>query len=228
MSPPPRVAQRGLTLIEVTIGLAIAAMLVAVGITSVNALTDAHLRSASVEITGAVKYSFDRAIMEKRIQRIAFDIDRNAWWLEFTDDAYSLNTELARGEKGARPDEEEDGDDDDDFFFDSDTDSEVRKALEGGKAAAFQPDGKPRPLVGDVRFEYVWTGHQEQPFTSGVAYLHFFRGGWTEPAQIVLTDGDDYVTLKVSPLTGRIRTYHKKLEDPRGEDFNAADEGGRL
>ena len=223
--------QRGLTLIEVTIGLAIAAMVMAVGITSLNALTDANLRSAAVEITGAVKYSYDRSIMEKRIQRIGFDIDRSVWWLEYTDDPYGLNAQLARGEEGAKRDEEGNilkADDDNDLFFDSDTDEEIKRALEGGRAASFVPDGKPRSLPGDVNFDSVWTGHQEEPFRSGIGYLHFFRGGWTEPAQIVLSDGDSFITLKVSPLTGRVRMYKKKLEDGRGEDFNASEEGGRL
>ena len=225
----PRASRRGLTLIEITIGLAIAAMVMAVGVTSINALTDAHLRSAAVEIVGAVKFSYDRAIMEKRIQRIGFDIDRQVWWLEFTNDPYALNQELDRGEEGTRPEPEKESGRD--SLFDDDADAEVQKALEGGRAASFSPDGKsgePRKLPGEVTFDSVWTGHQEEPFTSGIAYLHFFRGGWTEPAQIVLTDGESFVTLKVSPLTGRIRTYQEKLEDGRGETFDASDEGGRL
>ncbi|MEL7371110.1 MAG: prepilin-type N-terminal cleavage/methylation domain-containing protein [Myxococcota bacterium] len=234
MNPRPlRRPQLGLTLIEITIGLAIAAMVMSVGVTSINALTDAHLRSAAVEITGAVKYSYDRSIMEKRIQRIGFDLDRHVWWLEYTSDAYGLNAELTRGEEGAKRDDDGNiirNDDDDQFDFDSDTDADVKKALEGGKAASFQPDGsdKPRALQGDVTFDSVWTGHQEEPFTSGIAYLHFFRGGWTEPAQIVLTDGESFTTLKVSPLTGRVRSYKRKLEDGKGEAFDASEEGGRL
>ena len=226
----PRASLRGLTLIEITIGLAIAAMVMAVGVTSINAITDANLRSSAVEITGAVKYSYDRAIMEKRLQRIAFDIDRQVWWLEFTNDPYALNQELDRGEEGTRPEPAEESRRES-SFFDEDDDPEVQKALEGGRAASFSPDGKsgePRKLPGEVRFDSVWTGHQEEPFTSGIAYLHFFRGGWTEPAQIVLTDGESFTTLKVSPLTGRVRTYKEKLEDGRGEAYDASDEGGRL
>ncbi len=231
-SARPRAAQRGLTLIEIVMGLAIAAMVMAVGVTTLNALTDAHLRSAAVQITGAVKYSYDRAIMEKRIQRIGFDLDRQIWWLEYTEDPFGLNVELDRGEEGAKRSPDNDRPSSRrSSIFDEDEDPEVRKALEGGRAASFVPDtasGKPRKLAGDVEFESVWTGHQEEPFTSGIGYLHFFRGGWTEPAQIVLTDGDDFITLKVSPLTGRIRTYRKRLDDARGETFNASEEGGRL
>ena len=226
-----RSAVRGLTLIEITIGLTIAALVMAVGVTSLNALTDANLRSAAVEITGAVKYSYDRAIMQKRIQRIGFDLDRQLWWLEYTDDPYGLANELARGEEGEKRDDTGQKIEDSDSIFDSDEDERVKKALEGGKGAAFQADGdsnKPYKLPGDIEFDSVWTGHQEEPFTSGTAYLHFFRGGWTEPAHIILTDGDSFISLKVSPLTGRIRMYRKKLDDGKGEEYNAGDEGGRL
>ncbi len=231
MATPHRrhAAQSGLTLIEIMFGLAIAVLIMGVGVTSLNAVTDAYLRSAAIEITGAIKFSYDRAIMEKRIQRIGFDLDRQVWWLEFSQDPYGLAQELAQGEEGAKVDDE--ATDNSPFSFDDDDDPEVVKALEGGRAAAFAPDGesgKPRKLTGDVTFESVWTGHQEQPFTSGIAYLHFFRGGWTEPAQVVLTDGDDFITLKVSPLTGRVRMYRKKLEDGRGEAYDASEEGGRL
>jgi hypothetical protein len=66
--------------------------------------------------------------------------------------------------------------------------------------------------------------------------MHFFSGGWTEAVQIELVERDcdervrpqddrdtSYVTLRVLPLTGRVRTYHRQLERP---DFDEVD--GRL
>ena len=98
-----------------------------------------------------------------------------------------------------------------------------------GKANHFIPDegaGQPKPLPGDIRFSKIWTGHQEEPFVEGVAYLHFFQSGWTEPAQIELTDGDEeYITLKVFPLTGRVRMYNKPLEKPEVEEDDGREEG---
>ena len=98
---------------------------------------------------------------------------------------------------------------------------EFELALEGGQSARFVPDadlGPPRPLEGDVRFSKVWTGHQEEPFTTGVAYLHFFRGGWTEPAVIELTDGDDFMTLELAPLTGRVTSTAEPLDEGKIKD----------
>jgi general secretion pathway protein H len=226
-----RRATRGFTLIELTIALAIAAMVAGVTIISVQSLTHAELRSSAVELSGAIKYNYDRSIMEKRIQRIGMDLDKHVWWIEYTDDPFTLAQERLQGDEGAKRDE--DGkiirdDDDDRFFFDDDDDSEVKAALEGGKAASFVPDeaaGEPKSLPGDIRFGKVHTGHQEEPFTSGVAYLHFFRGGFTEPAEIELTDGDDVVTLKVLPLTGRVRTYHRELKELELEEYDGRLEG---
>ncbi len=225
-----RSRRRGFTLIELTIALAIAAMLVGVSMVSVQSLTHSALRNSALELAGAVKYNYDRAIMEKRIQRIGMDLDRNVWWIEYTEDPFKLAQERLRGDEGEKRDDEGKvvGEDDDSDFFDDDVDSEVKAALEGGKASSFVPDsdaGKPRRLSGDIRFGKVQTGHQEEAFTSGVAYLHFFRGGFTEPAEIEITDGDEVITVKVLPLTGRVRTYHRELEALELEELDGREEG---
>ncbi|MEL6188219.1 MAG: hypothetical protein AAFU79_26640, partial [Myxococcota bacterium] len=77
-------------------------------------------------------------------------------------------------------------------------------------------------LPGEVHFGRVWTGMREEPFEKGLVYLHFFRGGFTEPLQLELYDGPtngdrdqrDYITLKVRPLTGKVRMYPKQLDEP--------------
>jgi len=199
---------------------------------AINSLTDASLRSSAVELTGAIKYSYDRAIMQNRIQRLAMNIDEGEWWLEFTTDPFAISEQRIEGEVGARVDEDgklqRSDDDFDDFDFDRDTDPEVRRALEGGRAAGFtrEEDSEVRKLPRGIQFSRIWTGHQEEPFTKGVAFLHFFTSGWTEPAYIELMDGDeDVVVLKVEPLTGRVRTKHEPFEAPDVEDYDGYEEG---
>ncbi len=223
---------RGFTLIELTIALAIAAMLVGVSMVSVQSLTGAELKSNAVKLAGGIKFSYDRAIMEKRIQRIGMDLDKNVWWIEYTEDPFKLAQQRMRGNEGRKRGDDgefiEEDDDDSSFFDDGDMDSEVKLALEGGKGSRFVPDegaGKPIVLPSDVSFGKVHTGHQEEPFTSGIAYLHFFRGGFTEPAEIELTDGDEVVTLKILPLTGRVRTYHRELKELELDEYDGESEG---
>jgi general secretion pathway protein H len=231
----PSKHERGLTLIEITVALAIAALVVSLGLVSLNALTDADLKSSAVELTGAIKFSYDRSIMEKRTQRMGFDMSKGLWWIDYTDDVYALDRERMRGKSGADSPEGEEQEKKkpaslDEIFEQADEpEDEVKQAMEGGKALAFSPDegaGLPRRLPGTVAFSKIWTGHQEEPFTEGVAYLHFFRSGWTEPAQIELTDGDgEYITLKVFPLTGRVRMYRKQLEEEKVEEDDGREEG---
>jgi len=231
---------KGFTLIELTIALAIAALVTSAALTGVNALTGANIRSAAVDLSGAIKSSYDRAVMLKRTQRVVMDIDQGLWWFEFNEDRFALSSARAEGRKGDTIKKEDDSIfDDDDSIFDDETDPEVKKAMAGAKLANFTPDdelsGDRQPLPSGVCFSRIWTEHQEEAFTEGVAYLHFFPGGWTEPARIELVDNDckqkddpttdregTYKTLRVFPLTGRVRTYDRKLELPdireRGEE----------
>ena len=137
--------------------------------------------------------------------------------------AIAASRRAARGDLRPRSKKAEELDDD----FDTGK-SEVKRAMESGLAVRFQPDtdaGEPKPLPSGVRFSRIWTGHQEEAFESGVAYLHFFRTGFTEPAQIELTDGSDVITLKLSPLTGASARTTKPLDDPDVEDPDGRDEG---
>ncbi len=235
MTHRPRQHRAGLTLIEITIALGVAALIMALGVVSVNALSDRNLRTGAMQLAGAIKYSYDRSIMQNRIQRIAMNIDTGEWWLEYTEGEFAVRRERAEGTKGAMLDEEGNivyaGEEDvrDELRLDDEMDGELRRALEGGLGARFQREEgekEPNELPGSVKFSRVWTGHQEEPFEEGIAFIHFFDGGWTEPALIELKDGDDdFVTLKVAPLTGRVRTKHERMEAPRVEDYDGFEEG---
>jgi len=67
----------------------------------------------------------------------------------------------------------------------------------------------------------LYTPRQTEPYTSGRAYLYFFPDGHTERALIRLRDGDDWYSLVVSPLTGRVEVATGKLDLPR--DFDTKD-----
>ena len=236
-------ARAGFTLIELTIALAIAAMVTTVTLSGVGAMTGAGLRSSAISLTGAIKMNYDRAVMLKRTQRLVMDIDKGIWWVEFNEDRFALTQARAEGNKGDASDgkkkERSIFDDTNDSIFDDDVDEDVKKAMAGAALANFTADdsaiGKRQPLPSGTCFSRIWTEHQEEAFTEGIAYLHFFPGGWTEPARIELVDSDcknkedpstdregEYKTLRIFPLTGRVRSYDRKLELPdireRGEE----------
>ncbi len=228
---------RGFTLIELTIALAIVALLAGATVMTVNSVTDAHLRSSGTALSGAIKQCYDRAAMLQRSQRIVFDIDKQIWWIEFTESPFAVARERLTGEEGESSEEmrerleAEQRDRGRSSSFGDDGKEEVQRMIEGGMSRFFVPDedldaGKPQVLPGGVSFARIWTGHQEKPFTSGMAHLHFFPQGWTEPALIELVDDDgDVFTLEVQPLTGRVKVYDRRLEDPSAEDDDGRKDG---
>lgn len=276
----PAIGRRGLTLIELVIGLAIAAMACAVAIGAINSLTSSSLHSTAVELTGAIKTCYDRAIMQRRTERLSIDLDKGLWWIDYTEDPFAVSSERAQGKSGEKESSPGDKggskskksrapgspgeasgsaagalgaggtgasgagagaaeaakgifgaksifDDPDTTTSDDVKRAEVKRALEGGKAIDFKPDDelpKPRPFPSGVKVTRMWAGHQEEAFTSGIARIHFFNAGWTEPAQIELSDGSDFVTLKIYPLTGRVRTYDRQLDVPKSDHEDGKDE----
>jgi prepilin-type N-terminal cleavage/methylation domain-containing protein len=249
----PRSGQRGFTLIELVIAVGIAALATAAVISSINNITSASLHTSALRIAGAIKLNYDRAIMQHRTQRLAMDIDKGVIWVEYTESPFALSRERDLGKAGLTKEELADqaqlgaagaagsahgrspsgpgpggsglaagltGDKQKDAFI-----------LEAGRAASFTADadidlGKPAPLPKSIHFGKVWTGHQEEPFTSGIAFLHFFPTGFTEPAIIELVDeSEEIVSIKVEPLTGRVRTYDHRVEPPKVEADDGRKEG---
>src|SRR6185295_8856928 len=104
--------------------------------------------------------------MQKRTQRLALDLDKGVWWIEFSEAPFALSKERDRGERGERPDGEEAEEKKAEkkrFDYFSEQKTEVEKVIEG-EPPPFAPDleiddGKPQPLPSGVRFARIWTGH---------------------------------------------------------------------
>ena len=225
-SRSPRVGQRGLTLIEVVIGLAIAALLAALSMMGIGAITDAELRSTSIQLSGAMKLAYDRAIMQKRTQRLVIDLDKSLWWIEYSSSPFALSRERQTGDKGTASGAGEEPKEERSRFDEEKT--EVEALLEGG-TASFAADtdidaGKPVPIPGDIVVRRVWASHQEEAVTSGTAYVYFFKTGLAEAALIELGDGsEDVITVELLPLSGRVKMHRRTMPVPELPD----DDDGR-
>ncbi|HSQ62424.1 MAG TPA: prepilin-type cleavage/methylation domain-containing protein, partial [Polyangiaceae bacterium] len=83
--------------------------------------------------------------------------------------------------------------------------------------------GTERSLPHGIKFRSVQTSHDEEPRTSGRAYLYFWPGGMTERASVVLREGDSMadtnaLTVVVSPLTGNVVIKAGAVSLPKVED----------
>lgn len=206
---------------------------------SVNAITDASLHSTAVELTGAIKFSYDRAVMLRRSERLAIDLDQGTWWMEANESPFALSRERVGGTRGESSTETK-AREDKDLGRDRDEDGLPSEAgLARGFVAEEDELGEPRAIPKGLSVSRVWTAHQEEPFRSGTAYVHFMKGGWAEPALIELVDCEwsredqkcadgevpSVVTLDVQPLTGRVRSHPERIDPPKAEDPDGREEG---
>lgn len=228
--------RRGFTLIELLVGMAIMALIMGSAIYGVRALARSDLRGTSSKLAGAIRYCFDRSITTGGYFRIVLDLDNNKYWAERSDERmYLVRGKEESPGKGKAFDQEA---------------ADKKKAEEEAKekeryensnqlAASLQPPPKPRrakfqtfkdaalPVVTmkATKLFDMYTPRQREPYTTGKAYLYFFPDGHTERAVIRLNDGDEFYSLVVHPLTGRVEVRPGKYEIPR--DFDTVQDAPR-
>jgi general secretion pathway protein H len=232
-----RRAERGLTLIELSVALAIVAVLFAGVVMSVGALTGSKAKAAAGELGGVIRSLYDTAALSGKTCRLVFQIpaekDENGttrYWAECA--AGNITTRRDRDEAlrdEARAQEEKEKDKRRGGSSSRTTESSnseepslqepmAREKDRVDSAATYQeytaPEISARELPGNVRVA-VWTQHQKEAVKSGLAYLYFFPQGYTEKSMVIVNQGTNAWTLTVSPLTGKVSVVSEALEVPR-------------
>ncbi|HLT29830.1 MAG TPA: prepilin-type N-terminal cleavage/methylation domain-containing protein [Myxococcaceae bacterium] len=222
----------GFTLIEMTITLAVVAVLMSAAVIGVGALTGAEARSAAGALAGAAQALFDQAALSGKTCRLVFELPSEraekqnvVYRAECAEGAVTTARDrdlalrsanaaadeaqrrdpriLTGGGTGATPSLEE-------------LLSAERQRVEAAGAFSAYTNAviEPRELPSSVDLE-VWVRGQSGYTTEGLAMLYFFPQGYTEKAQVRFTQGDDSWTLVLEPLTGKVRVVPEALEVPR-------------
>jgi general secretion pathway protein H len=226
----------GFSLIEIMVVIAIVGLALGASVYGFRAVAKSELRSTSSKLAGAIRYCFDRAITTGSYYRIVLDLDGNKYWAEKSDDRMYLNAgkEASPGKGQAFDVQAEE----------KKRDEDEAKLLEmatsvGGTAITIDPPPKPKRAkfqtfkdttlpqikLAKVRLFDVFTPRQREPYLKGRAYLYFFPDGHTERAIVRLNDGDDFYSLVVHPLTGRVEVISGKVDIPR--EFGERDDEGK-
>jgi general secretion pathway protein H len=229
-----RVAERGLSLIEILIVLSIMAIMTGAAISGSMLLPTSKLRRSATMIASAVKVGYTRATATSRALRLVFDMDGQKIWLEESDVPMLVKSSDTSATGGAE----------------AITQAEQEAVAETGRIMKGPPVKKPRfhpieaygfgdvesgkggkPLQHGITFRSVQTTHDDSARTSGRAYLYFWPGGRTELASIQLRIGDSEaeaqgLTVQVAPLTGKvaIKPGAVELEVPT-DDSDRQDNG---
>jgi general secretion pathway protein H len=229
-------AAKGMTLIEITVALAVAGVLFGTVVLSVGSLTGARAKEATTELAGTVRSLYDTAALTGKTCRLVFELpaekdDDGAVKYRAECGAAGLTTAknrdeaLREAEREQKDKDKQKGSRSEERFksFSADDAPSVQELMarekqrvdDAAKYSSYTSEEVPeRALPSSVRLS-VWTRHQQRAVSSGVAYLYFFPQGYTERAQVAVRQGKNVWTLLVSPLTGKVSVVADEVEVPR-------------
>jgi general secretion pathway protein H len=240
--------ERGFTLVEVMVVIAIIAVVVGLGARGLRSLAKSDLRESSAHLSGAMRYLFDRASTTGKMHRLVLDMETDQYWAEVSDDRFYIPRE-AESEQAMRRREDREADEDEEEqkrldraaknYDNSSTPASSSFDLSKLEVGDFKPKRarfaafkevaiKPVKLK-KAKIRSVYTPRLTEPLTSGRAYVYFFPLGQTEPAIITLSsdDGPPIYSLVAHPITGRVRVYDQEILPPASRQ-RTDDEGTRV
>lgn len=228
-----RKRQRGVTLIEVLVVVAIVAMLTGGVVMGAGSLMTARLRESASLIASAVRVAYNHANATSRVTRLVFDFAERTVTIEDSPGKMFLQSGDRTGGAAAATDIEQS------------VMAESEAILEGIRAPrpSFSPvtnllgfSGEKgaqaqKPLSSNIYFRQVEVDHEDQPVTQDRVYVYFFPGGQAERAAIQIqrgpesdVDEDDVLTIAVAPLTGKIEIFGGPVDMPRPRTEEEASE----
>jgi len=211
-----------MTLIEIILVVVIIALSSA-GITmSLGALSRANLKSSAGRLAGAMRYAYNRAVVNGTTVRLHFTIPGDRFSLEEAHGGILLASRKDKEDKRALGDNGKIADSVDPWAAAEARIKNPDKPSVG--ASPFEPltghDGERLkrysniPLGRGVQFLKLIAANEAEPRTQGEGAVHFFPGGRSEHTYIELSDGRNGVyTIEVNALTGHARIYPQPYEE---------------
>lgn len=219
-----RSAERGLTLVEVLIVMAIAISLVGGMAFAGTQIQRSRLKASASKVANAMRVGYQRAASSGNDLRLVVDADQNQIWLEESHDKMLLQSKDEAGTGGADPA----------TTGEKLALAEATRVTQGPQAprASFAPvagaAGEPQALQPGIVVHAVDAAHEDKPRTTGRAYVYFF-GSQAERASVQLKikgseDEKDIFSVVLAPLTGKPSIAEGPVPVPHPRDDAEASE----
>jgi prepilin-type N-terminal cleavage/methylation domain-containing protein len=236
-----RAAERGITLLELMVVMAILGLLVW-AISGGLAPNQSRLRSDAGKVAGMLRFAFDRAMATGSHHRVIINLDEDAYRVERCEGKILLRrgenaeklaeAEAAEKERSATAQALGNSDNDQAMAMVSEA---AKQALGGGAGQAGAscgpvkgPLGRARQLSrrGGITISKVYVAHLEEPVESGEVTINYFPLGYAERALVELRDNDgDVYTVVLHSVSGRVEVKAGELKKP--EEYVTEDAEGK-
>lgn len=219
--------ERGMTVLEIMIVLAIiggGAVLVRTGF---RTLTKADLVENSVELAAVMKRASQLAIENGELHRVMFDFDQHAYVVQVCQGQAAivrneqLNPDPKVAEAAIERGKQRMGQLPPDALASGDPEEAIRRAMAvaghhvadrvcGPAGAGLTGDSEGKGWVRQlsvgrgIKLGKIWVQHLEDGVSKDQVAVYFFPTGSAEKAVIELTDGSETFTVLVHGLTGRV------------------------
>lgn len=235
----------GFTLIELLAVIAIGALVLGSAVRGFRSLAKSDLRTATMHLSGAIRYLFDRASTTGKHHRLVLDLNEGRYWAEVSDDKFYIPHEAENQQDVLRREETEEKQAEKDRQA---AEERANRAVEGNSGGSYDPtkmemgDFRPKRVrfaafkevalkpvtLKNAKLTDVFTPRVTEPVTAGRAYIYFFPMGQTEPAMVHLSDMKDEAaySVVVHPVTGRVRIYDHYVNPPVNDQYD--DAGNRV
>lgn len=242
-STASRVRERGMTVLELMIVIAIIGMLSYVGYGAVRRLTRADLVDDTNHLGSLMSRASELAAETGKLHRVTIDLDEGVAVVEACEGPMAVRR-VKSGDKAMDAKEQEERLKDAKGKLEAarsgnalqrgfsaatpEDETKLAAALAGHHVGdqvcqpvkdAYSGDSEGKPLIlklkkdSGIKAKEVWVQHRDDSVTTGQASIYFFPLGSSEKAIVELTDGGDVYSVKVHGLTGTIETIDGEVKD---------------
>ena len=204
MSCTPRIGRgsRGVTLLELLVVLAVLVLLMGVGLSGLDQVTGAALRTQTNRLSATIRHAYNRSVAEGLYVRLVLSPETDQYRVEASSERVFIDVEQDALEAAEAAERQQR----------SERDEEQPQV----KPARFEVITERTGMTRGIGIDGVITAGREDVVTTGDVAIHFFPSGFVEPAMIYTTDGaGNFFTLRVNPMTGHVKREAGRIDPDR-------------